>query len=458
MKKTATQEQTNVSSKFAVGAAMDRLNVLCKVSLPAISLFLIIGSLANAQTVSTAPPPSHDVEMKIDSGMVNNDCSQCESAWAETIEIEGAKWLQIHFSEVILTKGRKVESTIKITSLEDGAFQILDSESQEQWQHKSAYFNGDAVKVELIAHPEAVENCVAIKRVTVGDVADQSKAESICDDVDNRSRSFDSRVARVDIGCTAWLFDDRFNDLITAGHCAASMQAVFFNVPLSDSDGTVNFPSPDDQYAICRDSIQFVNAGVGEDWCYFGVFNNSNTGLSPLAAQGRSYDIARPNSRTFSSNDSIRITGFGSNSFPANPRLNQAQTTHTGNFAGLVGDVLRYRPDTTGGNSGGPILNATSTTAYGVHTHGGCFNGGGFNQGTGFNDDALWNALDNPRGVCLIARRPVNDFCEDAIEIGNGTIEFDTTRATLGGGSRYDFLHRHNSSSRVRRWIWRVAR
>ena len=381
-----------------------------------------------------APPPSHDVSLKLDSGFVENNSDQLRTAWSKTIATRNAKWTQLQFSDVVLTKGRKLSSKLKITSVEDGAFQILDAETCAQWQNKSAFFNGNAVTVELLIHPNAKQNRVVIDMVTAGDAPDLSPTESICDLVDDRQLSNDSRTGRIDIGCTAWLFDDRENCMITAGHCAPSMSAVFFNVPVSDPDGSINFPPPEDQYAIDPASIQFQNGGVGNDWCYFGCFNNSNTGLSPFAAQGDSFELAVPNSNTFDDGDPIRVTGFGVTSFPVNPILNLAQKTHVGPFTQFTGTTLRYRPDTTGGNSGSPVICDSSGMAYGVHTHAGCFNGGGANQGTGANHSSWISAINNPLGICATsAAVPSNDNCQNAIAIGDGSRNFNTSEATNSG-------------------------
>ena len=394
----------------------------------------LIGNVSYGQEIpDVPPPPSHEVALQVDSGMVTNEGVRRESVWNETITVKGAKWLRLNFSEVVLTKGRKQESRLRITSLEDGAVQILDAECCEQWRNKSAFFNGDSVKVELLAHAKSEGNCVVIESVTAGEVAEQVVAESLCDDDDDRVLSNSRRVARIDIGCTAWLFNGRSNDMITAGHCAPTMQAVFFNVPVSDPDGTINFPSPDDQYAICIDSVQFQNEGVGNDWCVFGVFNNSNTGLSPFAAQGASYTLTRPGPNTFDTNDFIRITGFGTTVAPVDPTFNQAQKTNAGRFVSLITYALNYRPDTSGGDSGSPVTRGSTNRVYGVHTHGGCTLAGRFNSGTGLNHPLFWEAINNPQGVCIAPDPLENDNCENAIAIGSGSFDFDTRAATTDG-------------------------
>ena len=89
----------------------------------------LIGNVTYAQdSPDVPPPPSHEVAIRVDSGMLANKGEKRESVWNETITVKDAKWLQLHFNEVILTQGKKQKSRLKITSLEDGAFQILDAE------------------------------------------------------------------------------------------------------------------------------------------------------------------------------------------------------------------------------------------------------------------------------------------------------------------------------------------
>ncbi len=390
---------------------------------------LSFGSL-NTQAQQTLPPPSHEVSVSADSGFCDNGDGYC-TVWSKTLTVEGANWLQLHFGAVVLTEGELQSSKLKITSLKDGAVQFLDSESCAQWRNKSAFFNGDSVKVELVAHEGAERNRVLVEMITAGDNPGPPQ-QSVCGSVDDRQLSNDVRVGRTNNGCSAWLFDDRTNCMITAGHCTPGMNTVFFNVPLSNGNGSLNFPPPSDQYAVDPDSVQFQNAGVGDDWCYFGCFNNSTTGLSPFEAQGDSFELAAPNSNTFDASDSIRITGFGVTSSPVNPTFNQAQKTHAGPFVSFSGTALRYEADTTGGNSGSPVIDALTDVAYGVHTHGGCNSFGG-NSGTGYNHPDFLAAVANPQGICVASVAPANDDCEDALYIRGGTHNFDTTNATTDG-------------------------
>jgi hypothetical protein len=123
------------------------------------------------------------------------------------------------------------------------------------------------------------------------------------------------------------------------------------------------------------------------------VFPNSNTGLTPFQKQQAAFTLAAPPA---ASGKTIRITGFGVDTGNAN----QTNQTHTGAFTSNSGTTLRYTADTTGGNSGSPVIVEGLGVAVGIHTNGGCTTSGGSNSGTSYNQTALRNALINPTGAC----------------------------------------------------------
>jgi hypothetical protein len=184
---------------------------------------------------------------------------------------------------------------------------------------------------------------------------------------------------------------------LTAGHCSSSsLQTAQFNVPLSTSGGGLVHPPASDQYAVDVSSKQNNGGqGVGNDWGYFGCFPNASTGLTPFGKQLVRYHLALPPS--FNGSESIRITGYGTDSGSAN----QTQQTHSGPWATLNGNTVQYRTDTTGGNSGSPVVHEPSGNAIGIHTHGGCSTtGSGQNSGTASTHAGLLAALASPTGVC----------------------------------------------------------
>ncbi len=380
-------------------------------------LSLLIALLA-AAAWAEEPLPHRYVEVAVDSGDVRNRGGERATTFSESIRVEGASWLRLFFSQADLGQvpGRAGGTVLRITSLKDGAVQDHTATTLAQWQRSSAFFNGDEVRIELIADPEAPPSRVRITEVMAGDPA--AAQESICGPVDDRALSADPRDARVvPVGCSVWLIDDAEGCFLTAGHCAdgTSLNVVEFNVPLSNPDGTVNHPAPADQYAIDPASTQFVNGGIGNDWGYFGAFPNSQTQLTPLEVQGTTYVLgtvpATPGGET------IRITGYGTTSGTLGTPLdwNQVQKTHTGLLTGVSGTSLQYSVDTTGGNSGSCVLNDDNNTAIGIHTHAGCNAGGGANNGTALTHAGLQNALANPMGICSAGPRPLRIELASAI-------------------------------------------
>ncbi|MEC7726530.1 MAG: choice-of-anchor J domain-containing protein [Planctomycetota bacterium] len=371
-----------------------------------ISAALLLATSLCAQVV----PSDHTTHyLDVDSGLVQNNSTSPASVgipqvvWSTVVTVPKASWLRLEYAGVLLSGSRDRGSDgsfLRITSLQDGAVQTQHLRHVGEWQDTSAYFNGDSVMVELLAHAGTGDNRLVLKAAQVGPekVGDP---DSICGANDDRVLSNDPRVARNQpTGCTSWMINDCNHCFLTAGHCAGSgLQVVQFNVPLSSSTGSLNQPPPSDQYAVDTASLQSNGGqGVGDDWAYFGVFDNSTTGLSPYAAQGnQAFDLVTPPQV---SGQNIRITGNGSTSAPVSPTWYLVQKTHSGPYFSLTGTAVRYTTDTTGGNSGSPVILDGTNQAIGIHTHGGCTSTGGSNAGTGANHTALQAALASPQGVC----------------------------------------------------------
>ncbi len=327
------------------------------------------------------------------------------------VRVPGAAWLRLWFADTLLPGDPAADGAfLRLTSLLDGATQHLDAQSLAWWSNSSAYFNGDAVRLELFAFPSTGEARVAIHRVTVGEIPTYAD-RSICGTVDDRTLSSDPRTGReivvgVNSPCTAWLIDDANRTLLSAGHCAPAPPSVIqFNCPLSDASGVAQHPPPADQYPIDGTSPQTVNGGIGNDFSYFGTLPNSETGRTAYQSQRSTFRLASA-APTSTAGRTIRITGYGSTSTGVSRTWNFAQKTHVGPYVALSGTTVRYATDTTGGNSGSAVEDLLTGLAIGVHTHAGCSSTGGSNQGTAIQLPALQTALANPRGVCLSGRAP----------------------------------------------------
>jgi len=357
--------------------------------------------IAVSQEIQPAPLASSVVGVEIDSGPVTNTGPAHQIVYSDVVSVPGATWLRLKFDVAELPGDplNGADAILVITSLLDGAFQTMNAQHVAQWKNTSAYLNGDAVLIEIIAPPGVGPSRVVINEVTAGAI-DGSIGASICGSTDDRQLSSDPRAARVvPVGCSVWMINDCNHCFLTAGHCQGSMDVVQFNVPLSTSGGGYQSPPPQDQYAVDDASLQGNGGqGVGNDWAYFGVFPNSTTGLTPFEAQGDSYILA--SSAPPVAGQQIRITGYGTVSSPISMTWNGVQKTHTGPFETSSGTTVQYVTDTTGGNSGSPVIEEGTGLAIGIHTHGGCTSGGGQNSGTAIQHSGLQAALTAPMGVC----------------------------------------------------------
>ena len=81
--------------------------------------------------------------------MMNNPEGQSKVVYEDVITYPGMAWMRLYFGEVSLDRG----SYVRVTSLRDGEQQKLDARTMDMWSNTSAYFNGDALRVELVAGP-----------------------------------------------------------------------------------------------------------------------------------------------------------------------------------------------------------------------------------------------------------------------------------------------------------------
>ncbi len=383
--------------------ASDRLVLpLIPIFVSILLTIVVFASPCQGQETQTAPAGGIRVEARIDSGFILEHRLN-GVVFQSHVHEPGASWIRLRFDEVLLAgdPDDETRSVLRLTSLLDGAVQELDALDLVRWSNSSAYFNGDTVLIEVVSRGANGIHSIRMSEFTAGPDAGVTAEvqRTLCGVTDDRELSYDPRIARVaPIGCTAWMIDDCNNCFLSAGHCIGTgSQIVQFNVPLSNPNGSWNHPHPDDQYPIDQDSMQFEANGTGSDWAYFGAFPNSSTGLRPADAQGEVFEYIAPPTVA---GQTIRITGYGTVLWPMPGTWNAVQKTHTGPFTQRSGSRVWYAADTTGGNSGGPVILESSGKAIGIHTHGGCTTLGGANTGTSIIQSALQNALANPLGVC----------------------------------------------------------
>ncbi len=375
----------------------------------------------------------------VDSGIHTGRAPVSTVEFRRVVRVPGVPWLRLYFSDYNLGE----RSFITITSLKDGGYQRHDTKSLPQWGNASAYFNGDAVRIELHVAPGEENIFFRIEEILVGEWLSQRRypvPTSICDGSDDRVASADDRVARLsmvvagNIGsvCTAWLVSN--GAMLTAGHCVDwdpdgsgpglpdgvldldADDVVEFNVPASLADGTPQFANPNDQYPIDLTSVVWnfdgEGQGLGKDWAVFAALANTNTGLLPQHAQDAFFRMTRERP---SVGDTVRVTGCGADGGVDN----FTQQTDTGTYEGessLDAAVWHeHRVDTQGGNSGSPIIwEAHPGFTIGIHTNGGCTDTGGANAGTSFEHDPLEVALQGFHGpntvyVDRVSLAPVED-------------------------------------------------
>ncbi len=381
----------------------------------------LVVSCAGVAFGQSAPIPIRHVALRVDSGVVAAGAGQANPAvavpvFSKLISVPNSQWLRLKFDQAILAGDPEqgTGSYIMMTGA-GGAFQTMDARHLEDWSYSSAVFNGDSVLLEIYAYPGTGNNRVSMTTVMASEPAPggMGPTDTICGTVDNRVQSNDPRQGRLwPIGCTAWMIDlgNCANRFLTAGHCitnGAGGVIVQFNVPLSTAGGAAVAPPPQDQFPVIPASIQSNGGlGVGNDFAQFFTGPNPVTNLQARVHMGGgAYTLAA--AAPGGSGQVIRVTGYGLTT-PNDPvpggglplTLSLVQKTHTGPYAGLAGTNIQYAVDTTGGNSGSPVVTEANGLAIGIHTHAGCTTTGGANNGTAIQLAGLQSILTNPNGPC----------------------------------------------------------
>ena len=292
-----------------------------------------------------------------------------------------ANYLQMDFADVVLPDGGWIE----IESPIDGDSQRITPDDLVDGTFRSAYFNGFALTIRMWTPPGSAAPSARITRIDRG-LERYFDPFSICGSTDDRVFRSRKPICRLLIQksggtyvCTGWLVSSTSSGHVTAGHCLSGASGVTaqYNVPKSSTSGAIRNPGSADQYAWRSGTSQFRNGGVGNDWGVFKVSGN------PYTRQGAFFTFVNPNT-----SNTHRRNGYGS----ASGDLSFAQKDHTGTLTSVSSTTIRYRIDSTGGDSGGPVYRGT-WRAVGIHTHGGCTSTGGSNAGTNRNLTAFKNAL-----------------------------------------------------------------
>lgn len=295
--------------------------------------------------------------------------------------VPGAASLRLVFGNVVLG----AQDFIEVTSDFDGHAQRLTPVELGKWQDTSAYFNGEVLWVKLVvASGSSASYEINNLMVGLGGYGMFGTRSTICGPTDDRVLSQDWRAMRAVSnpngtggGCTIWAADP-VDCVLSAGHCTSTFGVAEAEVPLSTGSGAAQHPAPNRQWPIVQ-TFGSLNGGVGSDFAVARLASNAQ-GQFPAQLYGW-FDLGYfvPNV-----GETIRITGYGSVSSSLAPlSWNAVNKTHTGPFvSGGTTSGLRYAVDTTGGNSGSPVIHEATGLAIGIHTHAGCTTSGGSNQGT----------------------------------------------------------------------------
>ncbi|MDP6479655.1 MAG: hypothetical protein QGI75_06385, partial [Phycisphaerales bacterium] len=104
-------------------------------------------TLADTDASTLDWPVGNHAWIGLNTGNLDNDVKEQHVLFDDIVAVDNAAWIRLHFGATKLDR----DSFIRVTSLRDGEVQELDADTLALWKSSSAYFNGNAVRVELIA-------------------------------------------------------------------------------------------------------------------------------------------------------------------------------------------------------------------------------------------------------------------------------------------------------------------
>jgi len=266
-------------------------------------LALAVLGLPMAAAQSTLDHPVGEyVEYWVDTLALDNHTTVPAVVASQVISVEDAAWMRLFFEEVNLEGG----SFVRVTSLEDGEFEELNSRRMAECGNSTVYFNGSQVLLEVIADAGTSGNRVVLGRVQVEfpTVSETGWSCGICQNDDRELSNEDFACRIMNVGCSGTVFTTK-GCIVSAGHCDGTGLIAQFRVPPSNANCTLRNPPADDQFRISQRRAR--NGGVGADWAVWTTLTNGRgeTCFQRYGALRRIADVPA------NVGDADRVNGYG---------------------------------------------------------------------------------------------------------------------------------------------------
>jgi hypothetical protein len=291
----------------------------------------------------------------LDSGVHANPTGVERLVFEETVCFPGRPWVRGYFEEVTLPAG----SYIRVSAL-DGATHTIDASQARMWSNATAYLNGDAIFLELIAGPHTEGTSFKLGTVGTQDTVRCDDGHCLLHPSPVRVQSNELWVGRHwPAGCTSNIVT-ALGGGVTAGHCWTDAgNDLIFNVPDSRDNCEPTLPWPDHQFRV----IAAVHGGTGHgqyghDWRVLKLGPNWNG-----ETHFEKYGVFKPVSTVpVPVTTSLTAFGYGKGNPPF---LNMVQRRSDGlvvtSSGTTVGPPARFYYNYSGGqvspgNSGGAVV------------------------------------------------------------------------------------------------------
>ena len=155
----------------------------------------VLGTLVISSGVLAQSTSSRFVAASVESGLAFNATNERAVVFSDIVMVPNAHWLRLDFDTAQLGAAPVggEPTMLRITSLQDGGQIRMQAHHLEQWGYRSPYFNGDTVKIEIVADAGADPSFLSVSQVLAGQF---ETIDTICGSTDDRQLSNDPRVGR----------------------------------------------------------------------------------------------------------------------------------------------------------------------------------------------------------------------------------------------------------------------
>lgn len=155
----------------------------------------VVAATASSANVQQGEAIGEEVPAAIDSGSHAGSSGGTVRVFEEIVRVDGAPWIRLHFGDVVLARGDRIE----VRTGDGSRVDVLKRRDFRAGRGASRYLSGGRVSVALFAGPRAAASRFVVTGVEYGYASRRAslRPRKICDWTDERTPSSEDRVCEL---------------------------------------------------------------------------------------------------------------------------------------------------------------------------------------------------------------------------------------------------------------------